>query len=95
MDTRKIYDANVWRCRDFLSIRESSRHESSTRNRGYDIVNNGLLSKCVTKKFYNDENFSTFLNSIDKIIIHFTNCIKQIQFSNNYIMKDNDFSINL
>lgn len=95
MDTRKVYDMRVWNYRDFKSVIDKSRQTCSTKNRGYDVSEKGILNKCVSKYLYRESRFSMFLMYVDKMMVHFINSIKRIQFYNNFSMKEDDTSLNI
>jgi len=96
MDTRKVYDTKLLKYRDFQPLRNQHKYDfTKIKNCGYDIDKEGILKRCVSKVMYSDSKMSIFLNYIDRMLVHFIDCIKYIQFYNNFSMKNDDTHINI
>lgn len=85
MDTKNVHDVNLLLFKDFESF-DSQVHleQQVTLNRGYDYTRNGMLKKMTSRYLWRNTKFSSFLESLDKILIAMVNRVKYIQFFNNY-----------
>ena len=66
-----------------------------TKNTGFNYNESGLINRFVSSRMYMNPRIEKFLNSIDPILIEFTESVKKIQFYTNFTIDKNDRRINI